>query len=274
MQAPALNVQGTMALLRKLLKGSKILLLFGSAIISLLIRRPGSRRARAEWLSRFCRRVLAAAQVSWTVEGPIPEQGAVITNHLTYVDILVHGALRPCVFVSAIETRKMPVIGWLSEMAGTVYVVRGAGGSAAKAAGGMAEGFRDGLPVVFFPEGGTGVGDVPLLPLHSGLLATVLAEGAPVTPGFLSYALSAADLARGKNVRDDVHWGQQTLPAHLWNFLGLQPVQATIRFAPGPIEFSPAALIDRKRAAGEARQALLALSQASGKVSSYDESNV
>ena len=32
-------------------------------------------------------------------------EGAVITNHLSYVDIVVHAAIRPCVFVSAIETR-------------------------------------------------------------------------------------------------------------------------------------------------------------------------
>jgi 1-acyl-sn-glycerol-3-phosphate acyltransferase len=144
-------------------------------------------------------------------------------------------------------------------MAGTVYVTRGAGGSAAQAAGGMVEGFRDGLPVVFFPEGGTGVGDVPLLPLHSGLLANALEAEASVTAGFIQYFLSPEDVAAGRSSRDDVAWGQQTLPAHLWNLLGLHPLRAEITFAAGPVAFSPEAVSDRKLAAEEARTAMLAL---------------
>ena len=250
-----------MGFLHRLSQGAKVAWAFATSLAELVWRRPHDRRDRAAWLTKLCRKVLRTVGVTWTVHGPIPEHGAVITNHLTYLDIIVHGALRPCVFVSAIETRKMPLIGWMSMMAGTVYVTRGAGGSAAKAAGGMAEGFQDGLPVVFFPEGGTSVGDQPLLPMRSGLLAAAIAAGAPITAGYLRYQLSAEDLAAGKTTRDDVHWGKQTLPAHLWNFFGLHRVHAEITFAPVPIQFSAAALGDRKIAAGEATKALLQLAE-------------
>ncbi len=242
-------------------RGLRVVAAFGVSLTELLVRRPKTRPARAAWLTTFCRRVLRAANVTWSTSGPVPSAGAVITNHLTYVDILVHAALRPCVFVSAIETRKMPLIGWISMMAGTVYVVRGAGGSAAKAAGGMEEGFRDHLPVVFFPEGGTSLGDEPVTPLRSGLLATTIEAGEPITAGFLRYTLSRADLAEGRTTRADVHWGKQTLPAHLWNFFGLHAVHAHFHFANGPIQFSAAAVVDRKLAAEEARTAMVALSQ-------------
>ncbi|MGI4827377.1 MAG: lysophospholipid acyltransferase family protein [Janthinobacterium lividum] len=256
-----------MAFLQKLVRGAKIVWVFASSLTEVMLRRPTDRRARAEWMTSFCRRILRAAGVSWSINGTVPTAGAVVSNHLTYVDILIHGALRPCVFVSAIETRRMPVIGWMSMMAGTVYVTRGAGGSAAKAAGGMAEGFRDGLPVVFFPEGGTSVGDEPLMPLHSGLLAGALQDKAPVTPGFLRYTLSAKDLAAGKSTREDVHWGSQTLPAHLWNLLGLHAIQCTISFADAPIRYTPEALANRKIAANETRTALLHLAQ--GKIEPF-----
>lgn len=246
-----------MLLLRKLLKSARIVWAFTYSITELVVTRPKTRRKRAEWSTRFCRQVLQAADVSYEALGPVPEHGAVITNHLSYLDILVHSALRPCVFVSAIETLSIPVIGWMSRMAGTVYVTRGAGGSAAQAAGGMAEGFQDGLPVVFFPEGGTGIGDVPLLPLHGGLLANALKAGAPVTAGYLRYFLSNSDLARGRSSRDDVAWGQQTLFAHLWNLLGLGPIRAQVSFAAGPISFAPEAYADRKLAAKQARVSLL-----------------
>lgn len=224
------------------------------------MRRPKTRPARAAWLTKLCRRVLSAVDLTWTISGPIPERGAVITNHLTYLDIFLHAAMRPCVFVSAIEIRRLPLLGWMSMMAGTVYVTRGRGGSVAEAASGMAEGFHDDLPVVFFPEGQTGLGDEPVLPLRGGLLGAALMDGATVTPGFVSYELSAADRAAGRSTREDVHWGSQTLTAHLWNFLGLQSMHANVRFASGPIEFSSQALVNRKVAAKEARIALLRLS--------------
>lgn len=155
----------------------------------------------------------------------------------------------------------MPIFGWVSFMAGTVYVERGAGGSAAKAAQGMAKGFRDGLPVVFFPEGTTGVGDEDVMPFHTGLLAQALDAEVPVTPGFIHYELSPEDKAEGRTPRKDIHWGPQTLSAHLWNLLGLRATKVFVHFAPEPISFTPEARRDRKLAAVEARKAVRTLAE-------------
>ena len=245
---------------RKLFRGLDVMVQFAISLAEVLVERPRTRPQRAEWLMRFCRRVLRAAHVSYSVEGPVPMRGAVITNHVNYTDIVVHGAMRPCVFVSKAELRQTPLLGWISMMAGTVYVERGAGGSAAKAAEGMAKGFRDGLPIVFFPEGTTNVGDELLLPFRSGLLAQTIEAGEPVTAGFLHYELSEGDLRRGRTPRRDVHWGPQTLLGHIWNLLGLEAIHVRVRFAAEPIVFSAQALEDRKIAAEEARDAVLALS--------------
>jgi 1-acyl-sn-glycerol-3-phosphate acyltransferase len=255
-------------LLRKLWHAVKVVSVFAAQLIKLVVVRPRTRPERAAWLTGFCRAALRAVDMSWATQGPVPMDGAVITNHLSYLDIVVHAAIRPCVFVSAIETRKMPLIGWISMMAGTVYVTRGGGGSAEKAAQGMAKGFRDELPVVFFPEGGTFVGDEPAMPFHSGLLAQALEAGAPVTAGFIHYELSAEDVARGKSARNDVHWGHQPLVGHLWNFLGLRGLKAEVRFAEQPIAFSAVAYEDRKVAAIEARDAVIAISSAESSLKS------
>ncbi|HEX4154731.1 MAG TPA: lysophospholipid acyltransferase family protein [Acidobacteriaceae bacterium] len=247
-----------MIVLHKLWRALKVLSAIAFHLAKLILTRPRTRPQRAAWLTGLCRAVLHAVSVTCSTAGHVPMQGAVIANHISYLDILIHAATRPCVFVSAIETRKLPIIGWISMMAGTVYVTRGAGGSAEKAAEGMAKGFRDQLPVVFFPEGTTGIGDEPVMPFRSGLIAQALEAGAPITPGFLTYTLSPIDLARGKSVRNDVAWGPQTLLAHLWNFLGLHAFHAELRFA-APIAFSPAAYEDRKLAAEQARAAVLSI---------------
>jgi len=245
--------------LRRIYRILVVALVFGYSVVEVLFKRPKTRADRAAWLSSIGNRLLRVQDITFTTIGPIPSTGAVISNHLSYVDILVHSAMRPCVFVSKIEMRSTPVLGWISMMAGTVYVARGAGGSAAKAAEGMAKGFRDGLPVVFFPEGTTGVGDEPVMPMRSGLLSQAIAAEQPVVAGFIHYELTPYDLARGKSTRNDVHWGTQTLWQHMWNFVDLHGLHVTIYFAPEPIPFTTEAVANRKIAAEEARAAVEAL---------------
>jgi 1-acyl-sn-glycerol-3-phosphate acyltransferase len=245
---------------RKLYRLLAVGFTFFYSTVEVFLLRPKTRAERAAWLCRIGNRLLRTQDITFTTIGPVPTSGAIISNHLSYVDILLHGSLRPCVFVSKIELRKTPVLGWISFMAGTVYVERGAGGSAAKAAEGMAKGFRDGLPVVFFPEGTTGEGDVPVLPFRSGLLAQAIAAEQPVVPCFIHYDLTPRDLAAGRSTRNDVHWGPQTLWEHMWNFVGLHGLHATVRFADEPIVFSPEAIANRKIAAVEAEAAVAALS--------------
>jgi lyso-ornithine lipid O-acyltransferase len=246
-------------LFRRLYRAIKVIAHFSYGTVELAITRPKTRAARAAWLSHFCARLARSMEIRLNVVGPVPMQDAIISNHLTYVDIVLHAAARPCVFVSKIELRSTPLLGWMSMMSGTVYVARGFGGSAAKAAEGMAKGLRDGLPVVFFPEGTTGVGDEPTLPFRSGLLMQTLEAEVPIVPAFISYELSPKDVAAGRTLRNDVHWGPQSLPAHMWAFFGLHELKATIRFAESAIVFSKEALANRKIAAVEAQEAVVAL---------------
>src|ERR1700748_3306534 len=99
----------------------------------LAVKRPATREQRADWLHRFCARAMKGMGIEISVSGAFPERGAVISNHLSYLDIVVYGSLHPCVFVSKAEIAGWPVVGWMTTMSGTVYVARGHGGSAMKA---------------------------------------------------------------------------------------------------------------------------------------------
>lgn len=221
----------------------------------LLLKRPETREARAEWLHRFCATALHGLGVELTVEGRFPARGALISNHLSYIDIVVYAAMSPCVFCSKAEIEHWPVVGWLATMAGTVFVDRGKGGSAAKAGVGMKAAAEAGLPVVFFPEGTTTNGR-EMLAFHSGLLAQAMEIGEPVTAAYLRYALDR-DNGPGVSVEDDVcYWGDRSMWPHVFKFLGLRGAHATVKVADGPIRFS-ADKLHRKVAAVEAREAVL-----------------
>ena len=233
--------------------------MFVVAGTELVVNRPSTREERADWLHRFCASSLRGLGIDVNVVGSFPKRGAVISNHLSYLDIVVFAAVHLCVFVSKAEIRSWPVVGWMTTMSGTVYVERGHGGSAMKARKGMQEVLDAGLPVVFFPEGTTSNGS-GLLKFHSGLLAQVLDGGAPVTAAYVRYNFEASN-GPDVSIADDVcYWGERSMWGHVFKFLSLRGVRAEVRFAEAPIAFSSDAL-HRKQAAIEAWTAVAALGQ-------------
>ena len=240
--------------MRSIFGFAKVVAYFAWFGLVLLWRRPKERPGRARWLHEFCSAMLRGMGVALSVEGPFPARGTVISNHQTYLDIICFSAIHPCVFCSKAEIRKWPVVGWMTTMAGTVYVERGRGGSAVKASAGMKSAAEAGLPVVFFPEGTTSNGE-HVLPFHSGLLAQALEADEPVTAAYVSYSF---DVPQPPDVtlQDDVaYWGDIPLAKHIFRFVRLRGVRATVRFADGPVVFS-ADEIHRKKAAAEARDAV------------------
>ena len=253
-----------MAVVRSCVRSVKLAGYFARFGLELLLTRPKTRQARAEWLHRFCSTALRGMGVKVAVTGTFPQRGAVIANHLSYVDIIVFAALRPCVFCAKAEMERWPLIGWMTTMSGTVYVHRGHGGSALKARSGMQAAADAGLPVVFFPEGTTSNGK-QMLPFHSGLLAQAMGVREPVTAAYLRYGLSEENEA-GVTVDNDVcFWGETPMLPHIFRFLGLRGVEAHVSFADEPIRFSSEPL-HRKLAALEARDAVLALASTESNV--------
>jgi 1-acyl-sn-glycerol-3-phosphate acyltransferase len=241
--------------LRSLGRSVRLAGMFAVAGTELLVKRPATREARADWLHRFAARAIRKLEIEIDVDGTFPEHGAVISNHLSYLDIVVFAALHPCVFVSKAELQTVPVLGWMTTMAGTVYVARGHGGSAMKARSGIQAAADAGLPVVFFPEGTTTNGS-RLLKFHSGLLAQAMESGMRVTAAYVRYNLGEGNKA---TVADDVcYWGDAKMLPHIFKLLGLRGLRAKVRFAEGPIEFSNDGM-HRKLAAIEAQAAVAAL---------------
>ena len=240
----------------------KAVWLFGYAALEVMVKRPATREARAEWLHQFCARVVRRMDIRLEVTGRYPERGALISNHIGYLDIMAFAALHRCVFVSKLELLHVPVLGWMTTMAGTVYVDRGHGGSAARAKSRMQEAFDEGLTVVFFPEGTTSDGST-VLEFRSGLLAQTLEAKQPVTAAYVRYRLDGdmnKDNGPDVTVGDDVcFWGEDAkLFRHVFRLVGLRGVVVEVKIADEPIKFSSDTL-HRKQAAEEAREAVMQL---------------
>jgi len=205
------------------------------------------RNQGTRWLQRWTREGLRALRIDVEAFGPTPAQGVLVSNHLSYIDILVFSAITPCTFVSKSEVGSWPVIGRLTMRAGTILVRRDTKSHVGEVNGLIGERLRRGELVVFFPEG-TSTDGSKVLPFHSSLFEAAVGNGLLIQAAQISY------VAEDGNAGTDVcYWGDMTLATHLWKLFGLKRVHARVRFGP------PAKYADRKTAAIETRQSVLAL---------------
>ncbi len=175
--------------------------------------RASSIPARAEWLQRWCRNYLRFLNGRLTFEGTPPTRGILVSNHLSYVDILTYGAICPMVFVSKSEVRSWPVIGALTRCAGTLFIQRQKKGDVLPLAEQMAKVVEAGVMVALFLEGTSTGGDV-VLPFRSSLLSTAEEQDWRVTPAWVHYSLKSGSVA------DEIcYWREMTLFPHLVNLL-------------------------------------------------------
>ena len=236
----------------------KLAAIFAYGAMALVAKRPATRVQRAEWLHRYAALMLRAMGIAFRVEGHFPERGALISNHMGYLDIMSIAALHRVVFVSKAELASVPLIGWMTTMAGSVYVERGRGGSAIRAREGLQSAAEAKIPVVFFPEGTTSNG-TSVAKFHSGILAQVLEEGEPVTAAYVRYRLTEDNGPDVSLENDLCYWGDDVrLLPHIFRLLGIRGIEVTVRVADAPIAFTVGAR-DRKIAAEEARAAVMEL---------------
>ena len=202
-----------------------------AAVVDCWIRRPRVGAEGAVWIHGWCRRIVRVLGFECRVEGAVPAGGAVVSNHLSYLDILLYSSVQPFVMVSKTEVRGWPLLGWLTAQAGTVYVERGGGLKTYPGVNAaMAEAYRSGLPVLFFPEGTTTEG-TEVLPFRRGLFHSVLNERVPLRVAALRYSLDSCEVNRGATVGEDVcWWGDMQFTPHVFRLLGLRGLKAKIRF--------------------------------------------
>lgn len=126
-----------------------------------------------------------------SVEGhrPLPP-ALLVSNHVSWLDIVVLGSLTHTHFLSKHEVRDWPVIGWLAARAGTLFIRRGSG-EAGTISEQIAERLRaDGL-LTLFPEGTTTDGR-EVRPFFSRLFAAAIDTGTDVIPVALRYHVDGA----------------------------------------------------------------------------------
>lgn len=141
----------------------------------------------------------------------------VVGNHVSWIDIHVVNAWRPTPFVSKAEIRNWPIIGWLAQQLGTVFIHREKRSDAKRIVHELAERLVQGELMCVFPEGTTSSG-AALLPFHANLFQAAVSASCPVQPICLFY--------------EDADGLQSIAPAYIGDLTLAESLNAMLRAAP------------------------------------------
>ena len=184
----------------------------------------------------------------------------ILSNHASWLDILVIGARTPVVFVAKSEIAKWPLFGWLAKMQRTIFVERERRQTTGTTAREIGDRMVSGDAVVLFAEGTSSDG-IRVLPFRSALVGSVhhaLGESTHhdkvmVQPMSLAY-VGFGGLPVGRALHQRVAWyGDVDLVPHLIGILTSGAIDVTVTWGDA-VAYDVSA--DRKQIARHAENAV------------------
>ncbi|MEN3294306.1 MAG: 1-acyl-sn-glycerol-3-phosphate acyltransferase [Burkholderiales bacterium] len=152
---------------------------------------------RTARIHRWSKKLLAQCGVRVEISRATGTQPAspalIVANHLSWLDIFVINSLYPCRFVAKSDIRDWPLIGWLCDKAGTVFIARGKVRDVRRIYEGLVASLHAGEHVAFFPEGTTSTQGT-VLPFHANLFEAAIEAAVPIQPFALRYVDAKGNL--------------------------------------------------------------------------------
>ncbi len=209
------STRGTPPLFGAYLRVARLALHLARGAWIVLTRFPRlDRGARAAQVTHWAGALLRILRVDVSVRGEPPRQWVngilIASNHVSWLDIYLLHSLLPARFVSKAEVRGWPLIGWLAEAAGTVFLVRERKADAMRVNQVMAEHLRQGDCLALFPEGTTSDGS-DLLPFYPSLFQPAVDAGAQVWPVYIRYLDADGQPCADAAYYDDISLGSSLM---------------------------------------------------------------
>ncbi|UEM21187.1 1-acyl-sn-glycerol-3-phosphate acyltransferase [Skermanella mucosa] len=178
-----------------------------------------------------CARILGL-QVAVTGRPLLARPTLVVSNHSSYLDIIVLGSLIPGSFVAKTEVGGWPFFGLLAKLQQTVFVDRKAR-NAGTHRDDMRGRLEDGDILILFPEGTSSDGN-RTLPFKTALfsVAALRVDGRPIQVQPVSVTAVKLDgIPLGRALRPFYAWyGDMELAGHVWRMVKLGRVTVQVEF--------------------------------------------
>lgn len=189
------------------------------------------------WARLMCRVI----GVRVRARGPLPQTPfLLVTNHLSYLDVIVIAAQVNCTFVAKQQVATWPLLGAMAQRLGIIFLNRDNIADVPRVGEVIQTALQAGQGVVLFPEGTSSPGQ-RVLPFYSPLFEPVVRLGLPVNYASLNY--NSPDPAHPAHL-SVCWWGDMTFLDHLLGLFALPHVEADVHFGVAPVHEC-----DRKRLA-------------------------
>ena len=147
-----------------------------------------------------------------------------VSNHLSYVDVLVLGSQVNCAFVAKSEVASWPIIGLICRTMDTIFIDRTLRKDILRVMQRIDKTLRQGLGVVLFAEG-TSTNGQSVLPFKTSLLEFAARNHFPVHYASVGYVVPSGETSADRSV---CWWGDMTFPGHLFRLLQLPSFEASL----------------------------------------------
>ena len=154
-----------------------------------------------------------------------------VSNHLSYVDIVAFASQSNCTFIAKHEVSKWPLIGLLARSMNTIFIDRTNRNDIPRVISATERALSKGQNVILFAEGTSSPGET-VLPFNSSLLQVAAKLKCPVSYASLTYETPVNYAPAYLSV---CWWGDMTFPDHLFNLLKLPFFKATLTYGEMPV---------------------------------------
>ena len=151
----------------------------------------------------------------------------VVSNHLSYIDVLVLASLAPSVFVTSIELRNTLLLGQLARLSGSLFVERRKASGLRREIDAITAVLNQRFSVVLFPEGTTFNGD-HVHPFKRSLLDAAVKAHCNILPVCIRYQRVNGQPLSASSRDAVLYYGGTTFFRHFPRFLSLRSVEVRI----------------------------------------------
>ena len=145
--------------------------------------------------------------------------GLVVSNHMSYVDILLLGSIFPLRFAPKSDVAKWPILGWILGSSRPIWVDRSSKYASLNTMKEFSETVKNGINLIAFPEGTTSDGKGELFPFKSTPFEAAIHGNVPICPVLIVYEQDNISWARDDNT---------PLIIHVWKVLQMFQIKAEL----------------------------------------------
>jgi 1-acyl-sn-glycerol-3-phosphate acyltransferase len=151
----------------------------------------------------------------------------IVSNHLSYLDVLILSSLVPSVFITSVELKNTILLGTLARLSGSIFVERRKASGLKQEIGQIGRVLSQGMHIALFPEGTTSNGD-RVQPFKNSLFDAAILAQSDILPICFRYTGMNGEPMKSRD-RDNVfYYGGTSFLKHFSKLLALKSIDVEV----------------------------------------------